>query len=249
VREETTAMDQLNGTLFFESILACIQDDIERPARDLYFSTRVVISVSIEDLIQEGMIGAWIASTRYDESKVTNKHSLNAYCKTYAKYAMLRHIEKHKPDLSLEAYLEGSREGDTVNLDIQDNPVKSVETPPHKRNVVLDALNCISPRRKIVIMAAFQIEDEQGMVTMKEDIGISNRIYDDAKAEALKKLRTIINIENLQIQNGKVNVNRREECRKLLRQDPTMKPRDLIRLTGCSATNAAKARAEMKRMT
>jgi hypothetical protein len=164
---------------------------------------------------------------------------------SYAKGAMLQYIKKHKPDLSLEEYLEGSIEGDTVHWEIEDRPVKCAETPEHKREAVLAALSRISPRRRIVIMAAFQIEDAQGKVTTKEDIGISDKLWYEARAMGLKKLRDITSFEGLRVQDEKPNL--REECRKLLRQDPTLKPRHLMQLTGCSKTNAHKVRAELKR--
>ena len=231
------------GTLFYNAILSRIQGNIEAQARTLYFKARDVISISLEDLIQEGMIGAWIASTRYDESKVKDEGSIDGYCMKYAKYAMLQHIQKQRPDLSLEAYLEGSINGDTVYREIEDKPVKVAETPEHKRTFVLTALSNISPRRRIVIMSAFQIEDENGKVTTKEEIGISDHAWEEAKYMGLKKLRAI-RIEDLQFQNDKPNL--REECRKLLRKDPTLKPRHLMQLTGCSETNAHAVRAEMK---
>jgi RNA polymerase sigma factor (sigma-70 family) len=237
-------MNTAEGTLFYNSILSRIQGKIEAQARTLYFRTRNALSVSLDDLIQEGMIGAWKGSMNYDESKVTNEHSLDAYCMKYAKGAMLQHIQKQKPELSLEEHLEVETERGLVQRDIEDKPVKSAETPEHKRQFVMNALSTISPRRRIVIMAAFQIEDEQGKVTTKEDIGISDKLWYDAKMMGLRKLRTITSIEDLQFQNDKPNL--REECRKLLRQDPTMKPRFLMQLTGCSKTNAAKARAELK---
>ena len=234
----------MEGTLFYNSILSRIQGNIEAQARTLYFKISNTISISLDDLIQEGMIGAWKGSMNYDESKVTNEHSLYAYCMKYAKGAMLMFIKKQKPDLSLEAYLEVETERGLVQREIEDKPVKSAETPEHKRQAVLAALSTISPRRRVVIMAAFQIEDEHGNITTREDIGISDKLWYDAKMMGLKKLRAITSFEGLRVQDDKPNL--REECRKLLRQDPMMKPRFLMQLTGCSKHGAAKVRAEMK---
>jgi RNA polymerase sigma factor (sigma-70 family) len=190
-------MDQLDGTLFYHSILARIQGDIETTARKLYLDTRMAISVSVDDLVQEGMIGAWQACQRYDESKVKSEKSINGYCMKYAKYAMLQWIENHKSEISLEGYLEAETERGLTQRDIEDRPVKCAETPEHKRTFVLTALSTISPMRRIVLMSSFQIEDAQGNITAKEDTGLTARQFEDARYHGLKRLRTLLKREDL----------------------------------------------------
>lgn len=234
-------MDNTKGTFFYDSILSRIQGNIEVQATNLYTRVRNTISISIDDLIQEGMIGAWKGSMNYDESKVANENSLNAYCMKWARGEMLYFIEKHKRELSLEAYLEVQTERGIVQRDIEDKSVKVSETPEHKRQFVITALKKIGAKQRIAIMAAFKIEDEQGNIATEGNINMSYMQYRSNKSMGLRKLRTIYS----QVQNDKPA--KLEACLKLLRQDHTIKLRDLMRL-GYSERTASRAIAQMKRM-
>lgn len=171
---------------------------IEIQAKNVYFDVRSVISVSLEDLIQEGMIGAWTASMRYDESKVKDEESVYAYCMLRARGAMLDFINrKCKPEDSLEAYLEVKTEIGLMQREIEDKHIECTGTSPHKREALLTAISKISPQQRKVILASFNIEDEQGNITTREDTRASQHQYDSARNRGLKKLRTVLKLEDL----------------------------------------------------
>jgi hypothetical protein len=108
-------------------------------------------------------------------------------------------------DLSLTLYfaptgligLEAETERGLAQRDIEDKPVKCAETPEHKRTFVLTALSTISPMRRTVLMSSFQIEDEQGNITAKEDTGLTARQFEDARYHGLRRLRTALKLEDL----------------------------------------------------
>lgn len=189
-------MDNFDGTMFYHAILARIQDEIKYVAKDLYFKTRMHLSISMDDLVQEGMIGAWQACTRYDESKIKNESSVTGYCMQRAKGAMQDYIKWHRrryeSERSLEAHLEVKTEKGTICQDVADKLATHAQTSPLTRESIQHALNDLTAKERAAIMAAFQLEDGE-----TREVFSSMGSYSNARTRGIKKLRTLLKPEDL----------------------------------------------------
>jgi RNA polymerase sigma factor (sigma-70 family) len=179
-------------TPFYTSVLTSVQSEVETIARNLYFRVRTRVSVTLDDLIQEGMIGAWQAATRYDASKVKDSGSFTGYCMKRARGAIIDYIKKHQPAISLEAYLEVETEKGMMQRELVDEPTRPVYSSWSEREPILDALAKLTSTERLAVMSFFQIEDAHGGLMLRENTGVKASSYYNAKARAIKKLARMI---------------------------------------------------------
>lgn len=183
-------MEPNTDVTFYNSMLACIQDELEAEAKDLYFRVHNHLSISLDDLIQEGRIGVWRACLNYDPGKVKTERSMVGYCFIKAKGAMQDYIKWHRRryerEKSLEAHLEVKTEKGLLHREIEDKPTKYRETPKHIRERILNALRCLSTKQRLAVMIAFQIDDDHGMPAS------FTKLDSSTKSRGLKKLSAIL---------------------------------------------------------
>jgi RNA polymerase sigma factor (sigma-70 family) len=156
------------------------------------------VSVDPEDLEQEGLIAAWQATTRYDASKVTNEHSLRAYCMSRARGAMLMYLRREfkKPAASLDAYLEVDTDDGSMHREIADPPVQHRQTEASERQRILTALSSLTEKERLVVMAYFRVDNIYEYCPTLGDIQKRLEMSDDAvycaRTRGLKKLARFI---------------------------------------------------------
>lgn len=102
-QENHPCASEENLTLF----LSTLQPEINRIARSMYYRI-FSVSLCLDDLAQEGLIGAWHATTRYNPNIARDVETLRRYCLVFARGHMLHHVRSQRREKawSLEDYLE-----------------------------------------------------------------------------------------------------------------------------------------------
>jgi len=149
-----------------------IEPEVGRIARRLY--EKVFREVPLEDLQQEGMFAVSVALQRYDAGKMKGEGSVKGYCKKWAHGAMCRLLtrELRIPTRSLEAYLEGENEKGMYQRELMETKpmIAHPEEEGVKRQRVLLALEQLSARERLVLMATYRIEDHLGYCLTPEEV-------------------------------------------------------------------------------
>lgn len=179
------------------SFLARLQPEIEMLARNLYY--RVKMSIALEDVIQEGMIGAWRAAQRYDPTKVVDERSFVGYCIKRARGAMCDYLTKlnRTPAASLDEHLEVDTADGSMRREIADTPVPYHQASLAQRRRILAALRQLSTNERLVIMAHFRIDDAKSghsslPMDLRAQMNMSEAVYYKIRARALRKLAVIL---------------------------------------------------------
>jgi len=186
-----------DGTALIESLLPVIKG----MAYNLHFAVSYALSVSIDDLVQEGMIKVWKCIQQYDASKTANEISFRKYCLIYAKGGMHSYIRSlsRRHAISLDELLGRHKLDKNVHnkvtpLTVNTSSNSSSLEDNYKR--IQEAISHLNTREKLVVMAYYRIEGEEQMSeTMEEAIvrlGCSLKSLHATKSRALKKLAKIL---------------------------------------------------------
>jgi RNA polymerase sigma factor (sigma-70 family) len=178
-------------------LLATLQPEIERQARALYYRV-FSVSVDIQDLTQEGMIGAWTAAEKYDASKIKDARSFRGYCLKRARGAMLNYLRQlfDRPAISLEDWQEVDTGDSTRYREIEDRPAPARKTSRAMRRRMLAAMRLLTEKERAVVMSAYMIDDNRGRCSTPGDIRarlqLTESAYYHARKSALKHLATAL---------------------------------------------------------
>lgn len=176
------------------ALLESWRSQIEAMARRLAAKVPYV-SISVDDLAQEGLIGAWQAGLRYEGR---GKCSLEAFCILRARGAMLTFLKSHKLSTSLEGFLEMDMGDHMMTREIASPPPQHRLASLSVRRRILAALRHLSERERQALLAYYRIEDSRGRVPDREEVcarlGITKKAFIESRFRGLKKLRKILEV-------------------------------------------------------
>lgn len=182
----------LYSTGLYPENIQALSQDIEHIAR--YFVGRTTYTqVDVQDLAQEGMIGAWEASQRLDHSRSASEQK--SYCLRGARNNMVNYLNQLRKqttlDESLEAYLHDEETG--IERCIEDVPPPQTHKVQHNKKCQVNQLLATLPaKHRLVVMSAYQIQAHRGTVPSKSHVcrvyKLTPTQYQDTKRRAIAML-------------------------------------------------------------
>jgi DNA-directed RNA polymerase specialized sigma24 family protein len=177
------------------ALLESVRPAVAVLARRFYYRVSHVLSVELDDLIQEGMIDAWQASLRVDPAYTYEQ--ARSYCIRAAFGAIIDAIKREDRSKagSLEAYLAPRVGEDTPVRELVDQPGGCVASSLALRRSVLSLLrNCLTERQMLAVMAEYGIDMPQtGKVFTRDQVtarlGIGAGGYRALRSRGLRNLR------------------------------------------------------------
>ena len=182
------------------TFIETLRPTVQMLARALHARVAHLLSVSLDDLVQEGLIAVWQCISCYDASKAEREQSFRAYCKIRAKYAMVDYVRmlSREHALSLDAYLSCEDEDGGYQRELADKPITSMASAPTHalQPQIQAALSRLSDPEQQAITGAFSLEDESGTCSTLEDVrtrlALKKSTLYAIKRRALKKLATLL---------------------------------------------------------
>lgn len=178
------------------ALLEAVRPVVAALARRFYYRVSFCLSVELDDLEQEGMIGAWQATLRLDPAY--SYEQARSFCIRSAWGAIMSAIrrEDRLKAGSLEAYLAPRDGEDGPGRELADDPGDQVLPSLAVRRSVLGMLrSCLTEKQMQAAMAAFCIDAPKTGKGMTRDqvqkrLGISQSGYYSLRSRALHSLRS-----------------------------------------------------------
>lgn len=172
-----------------DAYLEALQPDIARIASSLLYTT-FTRGIERDDLVQEGLIGAWEATQHLDTSR--SHYEQRAYCLRAARNKMCSYLTKFTKTV-----------GDSIDLEpeqwltvpaVAEAPAPATFT--RKRKNVLSMLRNLPRRERLVIMAHYGMVSTGNRICITRQAlqtrhNLTNRDYNNIKYRALKKLSSL----------------------------------------------------------
>ncbi len=176
------------------TFLELMHPEIVRIAKDIYYRVQVHLSISQDDLIQEGLVACWQALRRHDIRKGTHDKALRAYCLIRIRGAIIDFIRKEArtPVQSLDAYLEIDTPDGTHTRELPDIPPVRKFAAAAQRKRLLAAIHTLTTNEKLAILSAYGMHDYFNRFYTPEEVKSRMRAPSDAKHRALRKLASIL---------------------------------------------------------
>jgi len=178
-------------------LLASLAPTIERAA--LALARRVYsIPLDVDDLVQEANAAIIKASSSFQPMDPTNTRAIHGWYMKRARGEMFNYARAQidRQARSIEDWQEVETKDGTMHRELP-----ATETPARLANLgerrrILAALRKLPDTQRLVLLAAYGIEDERGRVYSPGDVctrlGITASGYRCFKSRAIKRLATIL---------------------------------------------------------
>ena len=160
--------------------LVSLQPKIESVARGMYGEVKSMVSVSIDDLAQEGLIRVWKSLSGCYEIEAVNEQEFQYMCIKRARWAMVDYIHglRKQHAWSLDQYL--TVEGDETTLlgELAEPLPESVGGIHVDRHDLLEVLEQLPRHERLLVFAMYQMEDENGVLYGLKEVKRQYRFTD-----------------------------------------------------------------------